>query len=265
MALQASGPLSSADILTELNLPPGTSISSADQRIKHLANKASGSVSSSDFYGRLPYRVVDTAEGMSNMNTYTFSGVDFGPFFAGRVLLAVTSVFDTENQVLDQSSCTIGGVVAVGDDAGFGSEANGAAGAGQWLVDDTVTATSGDVTFTTSNAPQRVGLIMIALDNINIMATSQTSGQTTGGGTSTASANVTKTTDGWLINVLGKRNGSVATFNNATKRSEVTVNSSIYSMAVAIDNKTTAGVVSLSCSWSGTTSAGAEGRTYNEA
>ncbi|WP_422383286.1 hypothetical protein [Roseibium album] len=273
MALQASGSLSSTDILTELNLPAGTSISSADTRIKHLANKPTGSISSSDFYSRLPIRLVDqvTAGPLGLVTTHTFSSVDFGPAFTGRVLFACIAI-SAENgaSILDQQTCTIAGNSAVGDDAGARTTQTNpdhALGAGLWYLSDEVN-TSGDVVINwTSNSADYISLFLLAADVLGLPFDDDTTNWFPPGPSFIATSiaqTIDIPADGFLIASQAQSANETTTFTNATKRHSQAFGNAMHN--VAYDNKLASQTGrTITASWTTSRCAGGEARSFSEA
>ena len=270
MSLPASGALSSTDILTELNLTAGTSISSADQRIKHLANKDSGSLISTDFYGRLPIRLVDqTTSGTSGL-THTFSSVDFGPTFTGRILVACPALYSSTNNVLDQQTCTIAGNSAAGADAGSRSSTTGnAAGSGIWFISDE-TNTSGDVVFTwTSGTSQGTSLFMLSVDAMAIPQSDRTTDwfTTTSDFSGTDASDTTDVpADGILLVSFAQAADEDCTLTNSTERHDQSFGSASARHTIGYDNKLSAETNrTITATWTTTTTGGGSAQAFSEA
>lgn len=115
-------------------------------------------------------RVVDTRDEPTGGGTsYTFVGVNFGPPFPGRVLLAVIGLKRVVANVINQISCTIGGVAATGEDDGtFGSGRS--CGVGLWGA-AVPSGSSGDVFVDwTGLGSDDQGLIMVAANGLALPA-----------------------------------------------------------------------------------------------
>lgn len=268
MALQASGPLSSEDILNELNLTAGTAISSADARIKHLADKPTGPIISTDFYSRLPVRKVDEKNAATVGLSHSFTGVDFGPLFAGRILIAcIGLIHQTSNNILDQTSCTIAGNAAVGDDAGARAVAPGphAAGAGLWYAADS-TNTSGTVNVNwTSGAASNISLIMLSVDVLSPTFHDQTTSWNNASGiTNSISKTLNIPADGFLIASQCQAANEDTTLIGVTKRHDQAISNSRHT--VGFDNKLPSeSGRTISASWTTAIAAGGEARSFSEA
>ena len=93
---------------------------------------------------------VDTAD---RSGSYTFAGLNFGDDFSNRTLVALIHLAGPGDGSLNQTSCTIGGVSAAGDDNGDGdSSPAGRAGAGVWAAKPSGTSGTVVVNFTASSA-----------------------------------------------------------------------------------------------------------------
>ncbi|CAN7564468.1 hypothetical protein [Aminobacter sp. LjRoot7] len=85
--------------------------------------------------------------------SYTFAGLGFGDDFTNRTLVAIVHMAATSEQVLNQTSCTIGGVAASGADSGDADNSPaGAAATGIWAAKPSGTSGSVVINFTSGTA-----------------------------------------------------------------------------------------------------------------
>lgn len=106
--------------------------------------------------GRVPVELVASAVDTTNRSgSYTFAGLNFGEDFTGRTIIAVTFLMSgSGGQVLNQTSCTIGGVSAEGDDRGDSESAPlvGSCGTGIWAAKPSGTSGTVTVNFATGTS-----------------------------------------------------------------------------------------------------------------
>ncbi|MCA0276244.1 MAG: hypothetical protein LCH86_09580 [Proteobacteria bacterium] len=111
---------------------------------------------------RAPVTLVATAtDTVDRSGSYTFAGLNFGDDYSNRTLVACIGLFAGSEQVLNQTSVTIGGSSASGDDSGSSDPAGGvvpgsAAGCGVWAAKPAGTSGSVVVNFTSGTAGSAV-------------------------------------------------------------------------------------------------------------
>lgn len=181
MTLQSSGSMTFADINNELR-SSGTLVF-PDARTRWLAEVPSGNlVLPTNFYSKQAVKLVHSAvDTVDRSGSYTFSSCDFGIDYTGRTLVAVTALFAGSDQVLSQTSVTIGGSSAAGGNNGDGDPAGGlvpasAVGCGVWAAKPAGTSGSVVVNFTSGTA----GAAALYLFSLAGAASATPHGQTSG-------------------------------------------------------------------------------------
>ncbi len=168
-------------------------------------------------------RIVAVAQATTSGTAHTFSGVNFGAPFPGRVLIACVALRDTAGSAIDQIACTIGGVTAAGDDDGEFLSGGPAIGAGIWAA-AVPTGQSGDVfvDWTGQTAPEAT-LILLSVDGFSATAHDQQSPGGGGSGGTSRTDTVDIPAGGLLVVAASHTNNNNTTLSGVTERSEQTV------------------------------------------
>lgn len=188
-------------------------------------------------WARDPIVLVDSAVDTTNRSTsYTFSGLNFGDDFTGRTLVVVVALFATTDQSINQTSVTIGGSSASGEDNGDAGStgAGGAAGVGVWAARPS--GTSGSVVVNFAATASAAAIYLYATT-----ATSATSFDNTDGITSDPSfpsgdsGPLSIPAGGLQIGGVGRANNTgTITMTGITERDQITVDS-VHRFAVGYD------------------------------
>jgi hypothetical protein len=236
-----------------------------DARSRWLADvgASDGITFPTSFANKASVKVIDTATATGSSGTATFSGVDFGLAYTGRVLVACVGLYTSASGTLNQTSCTIGGTATSGDDAGENLGSGPSCGAGVWAASKS-SGTSGDVVINWSGYTGSVnaGLVLLSVASISTTAHSSTSGWTGGGSGGTSdSATLNIPANGVLIAAFAHANLNNTTLTGVTERSEITIGSG--RLCVGFDNRKSVQTGdSVGASWSGSTAYGGEARSY---
>lgn len=132
---------------------------------------------------RYPVELVASAvDTVDRSGSYTFAGLNFGDDFSNRTLVAVTALFAGSDQILSQTSVTIGGSSASGGNNGDGDPAGGlvpasAVGCGVWAAKPAGTSGSVVVNFTSGTAGA-AAVYLFAIGSASATPSGQTSGIT---------------------------------------------------------------------------------------
>lgn len=260
-------PLTLSDVLAEIQETAPYSLNSAKAR--WLADAAAtGNFNASDFANKLSCKVVATATATPSTTSHTFSGVNFGIAFSDRVLIACTGLTTTGQGVLDQTSCTIGGVSATGGDAGEFLAGGPTCGGGVWAA-AVPSGTSGDVTLNwTSSTGQAVALILLSVSGISVTPDDETSDWVGGSGTSStsASSSIDIPSNGLLVTsmVHAQAVPTDTVMTGVTKREEVYFGTNGV-LCVGFDNGMSSETSrAISASWTLNAACGGEGRSYQQ-
>lgn len=219
-----------------------------------------------DFANKMSAKVVATKSELVSGTSHTFTDVNFDIAFTGRHLFACIGLIGIAGAVLDQTTCTIGGVSAVGADSGEHISGIGAIGAGIWAA-SVPTGASGSVTvnWTPSNAAAGV-LVLVAVSGITSTtphADNFWNGGGSGGTGATKTLNVQD--DGFTIATNAHLNANDTSWTGLTERADVLFPLSNARLSVAFDNRMSAETGrSVSVSWSGGTAYGGRVRSYQQ-
>lgn len=171
--------------------------------------------------GAPPATLIGTTEDTATrLGSYTFAGVDFGPDYSGRTIFVVANLWQGGQVQLDQSSATIGGQAATGDDSGeFGdSPPDGTAGVGIWAAQPSGNSGTVVVNFGPSSA-QGCSISVVSVPNLSSItahATYKVAGS--GSGRASQSGTINIPTNGFLIMGLTRAlSTSAVTFTGATE------------------------------------------------
>lgn len=204
---------------------------------------------------KVVYSVADAGGG----SPHTFTGVDFGPAFSDRILVACTCLRETGAAPLAISAVTIGGVSAVGDDNGEAFTP----GIGTGIFAAAVpTGISGNVVVTWSSATANAaGLILLSVAKISTTAHDSGSQAVDSGGADNASCALDIPSNGLLIASCAHTNTNNETFVGVTERASVVVGAG--RLAVGFDNRMNSeSNRAVSCSWTTSAARGLHARSY---
>ena len=177
--------------------------------------------------------VASPSDAADRSGSYTFAGQNFGEDYTGRTLIAVIALFGTGSVALPQTSVTIGGIAATGNDNGHGWNTSpwfGAVGVGMWAAKNVV-GTSGSVVVNFTNTATAAGMFLFSASEISSVAhfDDVPAGTLSDHGTN---PNVSDTIDvpagGLLLGGLGENNTSAITLTGITKRHEMTVDGHLF-------------------------------------
>lgn len=212
--------------------------------------------------GRVPVELVASAVDTTNRSgSYTFAGLNFGDDFTGRTLVAVVGLAAAPDpgSGLNQTSVTIGGASASGDDTGDGAvtDVDGVAGTGVWSAQPSGTSGSVVVNFS-SSAAKCCAVYLFAVAGLASAAAHASMSINSGVGTvGTASGSGTLNipSNGVIIGGVTRAGSTNAiTLSGMTKVFEQTIDSS-HRIAVGYDFRM-ALEVGRSIGWSSTTRTG---------
>lgn len=253
-----------ADIVAELG--ESFPYTFPDARTRWLADVGVSSAITfpTSFANKTSVKVVATrSEAAGGGTSHTFTGVDFGAAFSGRVLVACVGLYDAASTVLDQTSVTIGGSSATGGDAGENLGSGPSCGAGVWAR-ALNSGTSGDVVVNWSGgAADNAGLILLSVASIPQTAHDQTTGGSGGGsgGTGTGNLSLNIPSNGVLIAAVAHANNNNATMSGVTERQALNFGGA--RLEVGFNNRKSSQTGdTVSASWSGSTAYGMEARSY---
>lgn len=259
MTLPASGGITGAQIRTELGQSGGNLVF-PDPTTRWLSEKDTGSIIlPTDFYSKTSIKTVtgQRQQALGGSGSVTWVGMPFGIDYPGRVLVACTCLRGVGS--LNQSSVTIGGVAAAGDDNGFDPGGGGnAIGAGIWSASG-VTGTIGNVTINFASGSLNYGaIVMLSMSNAVFSGGSPT---INGNGSSFSSA-LTVPASGIGIMVVAQTSGNTMSLSGISKRVEMLAGS--FGFAVCYNNKMAGGSTPVSGSWSGAAPYGVFVRSYTQ-
>lgn len=183
--------------------------------------------------------VASAVDTVDRSGSYTFAGLNFGDDFTGRTIVAVAFLMSPNYVVLDQTSCTIGGVSADGNDAGVRDDTTlvGACGCGIWAAKPSGTSGTVTVNFTSGTATACQIYILALADVASTTATDTTPAPeltSTAGIGSSKSTTVNVPSDGVLIMGMIRTNTTALTLVGVTERIQETVSTN-YRVAVGWD------------------------------
>lgn len=170
--------------------------------------------------GSRPAALIGTTEDTATRSgSYTFAGVDFGPDYSGRTIFVVANLWSSSETSLNQTSATIGGQAATGDDSGeFGDgPPNGTAGVGIWAAQPIGASGTVVVNFTAgSSAGCSISVVAVPnLSSITAHATYKVAGS--GSGRASQAGTINIPANGFLIMGLTRVSTSALTFTGATE------------------------------------------------
>lgn len=182
---------------------------------------------------------VDTTD---RSGSYTFSGLNFGDDFTGRLLVAVIALTSTNNvQQLNQTSVTIGGSSATGDDSGDAAsiDTTGCCGMGVWSAQPSGTSGSVVVNFT-SGTSQVCSIHLFALAGLSSATPFAQGGFTSGvgeTGISSGSSTLNVPAGGIIVGgVVRGNNTNSITLSGITKVYETNIDT-VHRIAVGYDSR----------------------------
>lgn len=195
-----------------------------------------------NFANKQAVKIVDqTFDSNSAASSYTFSA-SFGADYPGRTIIAVVLLHSTANAILNQTSVTIGGSSASGDDTGETTTSGGAAGCGIWAAQPS--GTSGNIVVNYDNggfgAPYiangcYVYVISVAgLASVSAHDTLKLNGGGSGG--SSGGGYIAIPANGILIAGLVREDGSALSWSGATERDDRSFDTTAR-VSVAFDNR----------------------------
>lgn len=250
---------------TELNteLRRTGALTMPDASTRWLADRPTGALTfPTHFHGKSGFKLVDSVTSFSTIDTsHSFAGVSFGPFYTGRRILAVIELRNkaaaTTGPNWDLSSVSIGGTSA-SDSSPYYYQDGGSStfliGLGFISIGDSMTATSGTISFTSNRQTNARPIAVLSVANIG--AATDT-GTAYGAATDplTVSGGVDTGSNGFIIAAsLAFRAGGLtnATFSSGgwSELIDLVSNTSYY-INVSAKNRQTSGTKTVSCSWSG--------------
>ncbi|WP_395451201.1 hypothetical protein ACHMW7_16245 [Aminobacter sp. UC22_36] len=188
--------------------------------------------------GRQPVELVASSiDTTDRSGSYTFAGLNFGEDFTGRTLVAVVTLFATGNVILDQTSVTIGGSAAAGNDNGDagGGAPNGTAGVGIWAAKPSGTSGSIVVNFTSGTAGTCAVWVFAVTDVASTTTSSTLQISSASGYTSGASGTLNIPANGTQFTVVVRANNTGAiTLSGATERIQTTIET-VHRVAIGYD------------------------------
>lgn len=191
--------------------------------------------------------VAQSTDTTDRSGSYTFAGLNFGDDFSNRTLVAVIGLARGDNGGsggLNQTSVTIGGSAASGDDTGDGADAAtaGVAGCGIWSARPSGTSGSVVVNFGTNSAHCcTVYLFAVtdlasatATDTLGLNSGAGTTGTASGSGTINISASGVQ-----FVGVVRANNTNNINITGSTEQIEATFDS-IHRIAIGYDYRMSA-------------------------
>lgn len=217
------------------------------------------------FANKISIKVVDSIADAGGSSPHTFSGVNFGAAFTGRVLVACTCLRENGSNPLNipTNGVTIGGVTASGDDNGNAGASGPGIGAGIAAA-SVPTGTSGDVVVSWSSATANAaGLILLSVANMATTASDAGSAGADQTGGTGASCTLDIPASGVLIAACAHTNTNDETLTGVTERAAINVGSG--RLSVGFDNRLSVQTAkSISASWSGNALFGLHARSYTQ-
>jgi hypothetical protein len=203
-------------------------------------------------------RIVDSIAdvgGGGGGTIFTFSGVNFGVAYTGRVLIACTALRAAGAAALDQISCTIGGVSATGGDDGEFVAGGPSCGAGIWAA-SVPAGTSGDVIVDwTGQEIGQCGLVLLSVPGISATPFDQAAPGGGGGGGTSRTTDVDIPEGGLLVVSASHSNSNDTTLTGVTERTELAMLST--QLAVGFDDRLPVETAhSVTASWTTTAARG---------
>lgn len=119
------------------------------------------------FFSSVPpdIKIVDQKTLNGTGSPKTFTDVNFGDAYPGRVLVACFGLYGTYEGAADQTSCTIGGVSAAGDDAGKFPDGGPVYGGGLWGA-KVENGTSGTVVLNYSGSTTSCTMYLVSVPSV---------------------------------------------------------------------------------------------------
>jgi hypothetical protein len=194
---------------TELNteLRRTGSLTMPNDITRWLAEEPTGPLTfPTDFYGKAGFKLVDNVTSFSSLGTaHSFASVDFGEFYAGRRIVIVVELRNKDAAITgpswDLTSVSIGGTSA-SNASPFYYQDGGAStfliGLAFISIGDTMTATSGTVSFTSARNTQCRPIAVLSVANIGASTDSGSSYDTVAGST-TITGGVDTGDNGFII------------------------------------------------------------------
>lgn len=223
-----------------------------------------GIIFGAGFSGLYDIQVVANLADAGGSSPHTFSGVNFGPDYTGRVLVACTCLRETGSAALNipTNGVTIGGVTATGDDNGNANASGPGIGAGIAAASG-VSGTSGDVVVSWSGggSTNAAGLILLSVPGISVSAfdTGAAASNQTGG--TSVSCTLDIPNSGLLIAACAHTNTNDETLTGVTERASVVVGAG--RLAVGFDGGLSSQTgKSVSGSWTTSAIYGLYARSY---
>lgn len=190
---------------------------------------------------RAPVTLVATAtDTVDRSGSYTFAGLNFGDDYSNRTLVAVVGLAHSSSTgSLNQTSVTIGGAAASGDDTGDGAvtATTGVAGCGIWSAQPSGTSGSVVVNFTSATA-QACSIYLFAVAGLASATATDTLRLNSGvgdTGTASGSGTIDISAGGVLITgTVRANNANDITLTGSTEQFDV-VFDTVHRMAVGFD------------------------------
>lgn len=184
--------------------------------------------------------VASAVDVVNRSGSYTFAGLNLGPDFPGRTLVAVIGLAHSNALgSLNQTSVTIGGVSANGSDTGDGATTAtpGVAGCGIWAAQPGGTTGSVVVNFTSATA-EACQLYLFSIPGLASATPTATLGLNSGAGdpgSASGSGSINIASDGVLITgVVRANNANGITLTGSTERADAAFDT-VHRMAVGSD------------------------------
>lgn len=261
--------MTAAQIRSELRMGSTDELSisgsSSTNKVNWLAERNGASVIlPTHLYSKAGVKLVDTAVNTASAGSYTFSGLNFGPAYSGRRLIACTYVWATGEVVLDVSSVTIGGITAGGSDYGEFAAGGPTAGAGIFAA-SVPSGTSGTVVVQFPNTASGGAVALLSV--VGISATEDIAGYTgTGSGIASDTLTLTAASNGVIIAAVCRTNTSGLTWTNGTTSLTELVDQTVdtsFRIGCAYANRLSSGSKNVGFSSTGTVATGFTARSYD--
>lgn len=218
MTLQASGPMSGADIRGEMRIAGNLDVTGP--YLRFLSDKAAAPVTwPTDFYSKAGVRLVD-ARGFGSASLYSFTG-NFGIDYPGRTIFVVAGFYHTGLLDMRPVALSIGGTIVSNTPSGGNSTPTdsgaGTFGAGGSLAfvsgQLSPSGTSGGVAVSLGSAADAGAFYIFSISNAALGSTA--SGNSIGSTGMTLPVNVPN--NGIVFGVSGKTNPNTTAMTGVTK------------------------------------------------